>query len=207
MRAVLLAPLGLLASSALASPITTTFTGTVNFAGPALSPVIVVGDPITGSYTFDSNTPNTSLTPLNTGDYAVTLFTATIGSFTFNSTTATLFVEVGSGEYLVSGLGTPADTVNGHTLDTFGVRTTSAQVTTTALPLTPPNGVYTYEMDFGLPSREGDVGGALSIPVVVPAVPEPGTAFLLGLGLLGLIGAVAQKRMTNPGTSQPTLGN
>jgi len=193
MRVLFLAPLGLFATSALAAPITTTFSGTASFVGPALPPVIVTGDPITGSYTFDSNTPNTSPTPANTGVYAVTLFTATIGGFTFNSTTATLFVEAGSGEYLVSGLGTAADTINGHVLDTFGVRTTSSQITTTALPLTPPTGVYTYEMDFGLPFREGDVDGPLLVPVVVSSVPEPDTAFVLGLGLLGLIGAMAKR--------------
>jgi hypothetical protein len=99
---------------------------------------------------FDSNAPNTSAVPQATGDYAIELFTAAIGSFTFSSNSATLFVEVGSGEYLVSGLGTAGDTVNGHTLDTFGVRTSSPQITTTALPLTPPAGTYTYNMDFGL---------------------------------------------------------
>src|SRR5215469_18440948 len=140
MRVVLLASLGLLATPALAEQVTTTFSGTVTFSGQALPPIINIGDAITGSYTFDSNAPNTSAVPQATGDYAIELFTATIGGFTFSNNSATLFVEVGSGEYLVSGLGTAGDTVNGHMLDTFGVRTSSPQITTTALPLTPPAG-------------------------------------------------------------------
>jgi PEP-CTERM motif len=192
---------GLLAVSAQAVPITVAFSGTVNIAGTALTPAIVVGSPITGSYTFDSNAVNTSANPADTGDYAVTSFTATVGGFTFSPTTSLIFVEVNTGEYSVSGAGTGS--VNGHGLDVFGLSTHSQAITTTALPLTPPPplplAVYTLELSFGLPPAEGVVDGTISSIAVVNSadIPEPATLILLTTAMAGLAG----KRLVRRGTS------
>lgn len=199
------AAVGLVTVSAQAAPITVAFSGIVNIAGTALSPSIVVGSPITGSYTFDSNATNTSATPANTGDYAVTSFTATVGGFTFSTVSPTLdlFVEVNTGEYSVSGSGI-GGTVNGHSLDVFGLSTNNGQViTTTALPLTPPPALppatYVLELSFGLPPAQGVVDGIISSIAVVSntAIPEPGSLILLGTAIAGLAGRRSTRRRTN----------
>jgi hypothetical protein len=192
---------GLLTVSAQAAPITVAFSGTVNTTGSALTPTIVVGSPITGSYTFDSNAANTSANPLDTGDYAVTSFTATVGGFTFSSTTSLIFVEVNTGEYSVGGAGTGS--VNGHGLDVFGLSTNSQAITTTALPLTPPSplppAVYTLELSFGLPPAEGVVDGIISSIAVVNSadIPEPGTLILLTTAVAGLASGRLPRRRTS----------
>jgi hypothetical protein len=195
----------LLPVCAQAVPITVAFSGTVTTTGSALTPTIAVGSSITGSYTFDSNATNTSANPASTGDYAVATFSATIGGFTLTTTSPTLdlFVEVGSGEYVVSGFGI-GGTVNGHSLDTFGLVTSNNQViTTTALPLTPPPPApglsYGFDLSFGLPPSEGVVNGIITSIAVVNNVSEPEGIVLLVTVMAGLMCTRRlAKRRTSP---------
>ncbi len=56
-RLFLLTLLGLWAIDAAAVPVTVEFSGTIDTAGPSLSPVIQPGDSFSGVYIFESDTP------------------------------------------------------------------------------------------------------------------------------------------------------
>ena len=74
------------ASRADAVPVTFNFSGTISFSDPSLTP-IMVGQPITGSYTFASTTADTN--PLSfIGNYLNTLQSGsiTVGAYTGNIT-------------------------------------------------------------------------------------------------------------------------
>src|SRR5262245_32204125 len=212
MKALLVAAVSLcilLPSPAGATPITVAFSGTVQAARPEVAPDIVAGDSIVGSYTFDSATPNMSLNPANTGLYAATL-TLTVGTMSFTQAAAEIFVEVDSGEYLVTGdVNPPGALANGHQLNTYGLRTSApAEITTTDLPLAIPNaGDLDLSLLFGLPfvPPAGDVSASVSA-AIVPSVPEPPSIALLLVGMIALIslraGAANGRRTLMQGRSR-----
>ncbi len=188
-------------TAAAAAPIKIDYSGTVTTAGPALAPTVVAGAPVTGTYVFDPSTPNTSATPAFTGDYAATLFEASVGGFFFTSTSAEIFVEPGSGEYQIGGLGGPGDLLNGHKLDVFGLGTSSkTEITTTGLPLTPPVlGTYELTLTFGLPPGVGDLVAtidqiAVEVPETQLAEPSTGPLLLAAFAALGLSANRRHKR-------------
>jgi hypothetical protein len=140
-------------SSAQSSTVTFDFTGTVSSVDPNLSSAFAVGNPITGSYTFDTAAPNTVSGNPNVGIYNSSFaYTVSAGGFTSSGTGFgfnvfyNLFLASNAyrDQYRVA-LGSTGPSVNGLaynglSLDLFTTSTTpsSTPLASNALPSTPP---------------------------------------------------------------------
>ena len=157
-----------------------------------------VGDTITGSYTYDSSTPDSN--PLETigsyehfnAPYGVTL---SVGGFVFQTDPDNVDFLVtilndnnGSDDYtfgsynnlpLSNGVGV---SFISWALDDY----TATALSSDALPTTPPV-LEDWESIAGITITYGPKGSSMIRAHVTSAVPEPGTVFLLGLGSLVLI--------------------
>jgi hypothetical protein len=127
--------------------ITFYFQGTVNNVNPVLSGEFSVGERFSGSYTFDSDTPNTSGgDPPNFGLYtgALTALSFTIDSYTGSATDGDINVwdNVPSDTYQVTSRVVTGPNVSDFELTLFQLEigdSTNTALTSVALPLTPPN--------------------------------------------------------------------
>ena len=170
----------------------------VDDLGGLLEGQVNVGDTITGSYTYDSATPDSN--PLETignyehfnAPYGVSL---SVGGFVFqtdpdnvNFLVTILNDNNGSDDYtfgsynnlpLSNGVGV---SFISWALDDY----TATALSSDALPTTPPV-LEDWESIAGLTITYGPKGSSMIRGHVTSAVPEPGTVFLLGLGSLALI--------------------
>lgn len=201
---------GLLAAIALvvgvgaaqAAPITFEFTGEVTaVTSPSLRGVFSIGDPLTGSYTFESTTADTSAV-VGLGFYtsAVTAFSFNIGGYAGSGTDGNIVVTLPPASalhgYRISSFSVTAPEADGQLPSSFGLSLSDFSQTALAgeaLPLTAPALSDFDFASFSLGFPIGLVAGQLSSltlratdPTPV-AVVEPGTIALFGLGLMGLV--------------------
>jgi len=157
-----------------------------------------VGDTITGSYTYDSTTPDSN--PLETvGDYwhfsSPYGISLSVGGFVFQTDpdNVNFLVSVGNNHlgddnYLLRSYynlplsnGVWVEHISWHLVDY-----SATALSSTDLPTTPPV-LEDWESIGGITIRYGPKGSSMIRAHVDSAVPEPGTVFLLGLGSLTLI--------------------
>jgi hypothetical protein len=207
------------AGGARAEPITFVFTGTVSTVDDRfglLDRSVTVGTRFTGSYTFESTTPDSNPDP-TVGDYWHRVpgygITVTLGNYTFRTNPADVefLLEV------VHRAPPPASTGDNYLLRSYrnsplapGLLVdhiswqlddpTGTALSSDALPLTPPN-LADWTSIFGLTITGGDapppfgdqdyfIRGHVDSVSAITAVPEPGSLILLSIAALGLVGYV-----------------
>jgi len=194
-------------TTAEAAPITFAFTGTVQQVVPALSGTFQPGDAFSGSYTFESTTPDTDPSP-GFGLYAngMTSLTFTIGSYTGGadcSAAASCNIAVqdgGPGDcaltdcYLVTAKHPTGPSVEGVLPTDFALSlldNSGLALSSDALPLTPPDisnfsitffGVNFDDFAFGV---QGKLTSLTS--QAAGTVDEPSVLFLVAGAFLGLV--------------------
>ena len=186
---------------AAAAPITFTFeavvTGVDSSLVPTLDPIgVVPGAVVTGSYTFESTTPDLLPTDPIGGDYqsAILAMEAAVGGYR-------LFMHPGGTEnyiqvfdfpfledyrVLASAFDIPTVVPSGSFMEFFLLDRDGTLLSSDALPLAPP--VIPSESP---PSSRaifvvGHGSRALITATVTTLVPEPSSALLLGVGLVAL---------------------
>jgi hypothetical protein len=178
-----------LASAAHASPVTYSFTGTVTDDPYGLSSP---GAAIAGSFVFDSSAVDAIASP-STGS-----FLSSGAAYGFN-------VDVGGHLYAVAG-GVVVNTANDIGVDQYGVvaqdssldlelffqDATSSALSSDALPTSVPSIAAFDFRQFRLFSGDAEFLGSVdslscTAGCTVAAVPEPGTALLLGPSLFALV--------------------
>ncbi len=213
---ILAAALSLVGGAAQSSTLTFNFTGVVNSVDSQLSSSFAVGDQITGSYTFDTNAPDTDPADPTVGLYNSSLaYSVTAGSFTSTGTGVVFNIFDNlvlapnrlRDQYRVV-LGTAGPSVNGlnyigFSLDLLTTSSNPMSLTGNALPSAPPIiGDFAINNDFpisnqlrfyfftGPDSTPAYVIGSLT---TLTDVPEPSTWAMMLLGFAG-IGIVAYRR-------------
>ncbi|MBM4411768.1 MAG: PEP-CTERM sorting domain-containing protein [Chloroflexi bacterium] len=207
---------------AAAAPITFVYSGTLTSVDPALASVLHVGDPFSGSYTFESTTPSDGFDPGTRENYlnAVTAHWGTVGSYsyTFNPLGGLAYygfplnqsrVEVANNYFPDDSFGFVA-TATGlaigpqqlRAVGVFGYDASQSMLSGTALPLTPPGPLSSsfFLLKF---FQDGDPFGVnalgtfdtFEVPAEPSAVPEPTTLLLVGSGLAAA--ARRRRRTTN----------
>jgi hypothetical protein len=188
--------------TAQAAPITFGFTGIVQSVVPALSSTFHPGDAFSGSYTFESTTPDTdSSAGLGLYANAITDLTFTIAAYTggadCSSGPCDITVQDGLGGcafpdcYIVT-INPTGPSVDGvqPTYFSFGLLDYSGLAfTNDALPLLPPDisrfsTLFVINFDDFAFGVEGQLTSLTLEPVA--SVPEPATFLLLAAGLAGL---------------------
>jgi hypothetical protein len=194
-----------LALPAWAVPTTFTYTGVVTqksiglstFSAPWNNPGIVVGSPVTFTYTFESSTPDTDGGP-NTGQYlSITQIVLTMGpaTSTMNFTSPPPLPRIYNGNDIVF----PSFTTDRYGVLAFSLPgnvdqltfqmddTTFSTFNSDALPLTQPDPAD-FNFFFGLMEAQGSFSTS-QYRFVFDPLPEPGT-----MGLIAMSGAVALLR-------------
>ena len=188
------------ASRAHAVPVTFNFSGTISFSDPALAS-IMVGQPITGSYTFESTTADTN--PLSfIGNYLHTLQSGsiTVGAYTGNITGGSINVLNTTllDNYNIEAQVSGAPLASGFQLTNISLSMCGQFPSSgDALP-TSPGDLSGFSDTLTLllfPNNAGSLGlaGSFSPIILSAAIPEPGTFLLLGLGLFLLAFWVRRK--------------
>lgn len=188
-------------TAAAAGPITFDFAGSVTSVVPALSGTFSPGDTFSGSYTFESTTPDADPSPGGFYAGAIIGLTFTIGPYTgtlglCSSGPCDIFVQD-------NGFG-PCASVDCYFLNVIpsgpsvaGVIPTSFQIglndftglafSSDALPLTPPDlSLFLPFFGVNFDSFAFGVEGSITSFTLASPVPEPSTLLLLAAGIAGL---------------------
>ncbi len=219
---VLLGAMLALNSPAAAFPITVAFEGTVTSVEDGLEGTFAIGQPVSGRYTFDSETPDLDPLP-GTGVYLIDAYDFNIGPYvgSLPEPCGTILVAnnpegVGLSDiYRASAITCTLDEIQGADIGSFTPLYFSLQLTllanafdSDALVLTPPDlspfsvwqGFLLAFVDQMDPDDPFDnvlrsVNTNLTSLTLVPSeIPEPATLALFGLGLAGL-GVVRRRRL------------
>jgi hypothetical protein len=193
----------LIASPAFAAPITFDFTARIAQIDASLSAFFSAGQIVTGSYRFESTTPD-SAPNAQTGLYfnAGNLFTASVGANVFNAGAVDIDISnlAAVDIYRVAGSLATGPALGNFHLDSLVLaltdNATATALASDALPLTPPNladfNIALLNLAFIDAANPGNVASVnaqiTSLRTHVVAVPEPGAIllFLAGLAALGL---------------------
>jgi hypothetical protein len=193
-----------------------TFAGTVDFVDPALSSAFALGDPLSGTFAFDSNGQATSCgfnfkTYCSAYPSPLQTFSGTLGSS--YDLSGTFYVRLNTPPSgppdawelfsdppsLQSSLTAPS--VNGNAPASFKITLVDPSGTALDQQLVPPVFQDYAERRFQLAFLAPDgvssflVGGTITS---LAAVPEPGTTTLLVAGLGVLLGARRRRRQCRP---------
>ncbi|MBK9307812.1 MAG: PEP-CTERM sorting domain-containing protein [Nitrospira sp.] len=196
--------------SAQAIPVTVQFAGAVFNANSPLNTTVLPGTLISGSYTFESTTPDQFIIgdPLNViGSYALSNFSVSFLGRTYSMATHSRpneiriednnFADAYRVLLIPSGLEQAiiGPSINGLIPTSFQFNIFGNMFTSAALPLVPPPlpGNPTFNITF---TGGGIVAGIQGRLTSLTAVPEPSSLMLMEIGLLGLIGYEMRRRLT-----------
>lgn len=185
-----------------AASLTFGFTGTVSAVTSGLGGTFNTGQTLTGTYTFDSLTPDLDPDPTR-GQYALTASSVTLGGYTATGIAGNIIVidnlpGIGpdSLSIVLSPMSGAAIGSFSPELFTFGLgEPTGIPFSSDALPLTPCVACVSFSSNsyvwlFGS-QRTESVSGRITALTVVP---EPSTWLMFGTGLVGLLGYVWRRR-------------
>jgi hypothetical protein len=203
--------IGLTYNQAGATPITFGFQGNVISVTSSLGGTFNTTQTISGSYTFESTTPNVFAPDPNFGAYsgaltalsfAVNGYTATLGSGGTNN--IIVLNDLGQDRYQVNNGPFSGSSVNGFSPNFFAldlIDPTQTAFSTNLLPLVPPNLALFSTTP---PSRQItlsfiDTAGTNAFVIAnlnsLTAVPEPSVLLLMVTGLVGLLTVIKGKKV------------